>query len=200
MQENKLLTQLTPLSPTHFCDMSPHVRIFNPSIHRLSKPLQLIGKALTVEADGDLLPVIHAIDLAAPGDVLVISSGGAKCALIGEILTAAAKEKKLAGVVLDGYCRDIDAICALAMPLYAKGVYPAAGPKQKLGQLNIPIVCGDITVHPGDIIFGDDSGLIALSETELNELLPLAKKKKAAEIESIQKIKEGITLSRIFGH
>ncbi|MCX7114559.1 MAG: RraA family protein [Gammaproteobacteria bacterium] len=200
MTHHELTQQLATLSPTHFCDASPHVRIFNPSLHRMSKPLQLIGRAITVEAEGDLLPVIHAIELATPGDVLVIASGGAQHALIGEILTTAAKKKGVAGVVLDGYCRDIDAIYALSMPFYAKGMYPAAGSKQQVGQLNVPIVCGDITVHPLDIIFGDDSGLIALSDSELTTLLPAVHKIKAREIENIEKIQQGVALSRIFGH
>lgn len=198
MNHQELKENLRHLSTTHFCDASPQLRIFDPSLYSISKPQHFIGKALTVEAEGDLLPVMQAIELAVPGDVLVIASGGVKQALAGEIFTTAARNKGVAGIVLDGYCRDIDAIHSIAMPFYAKGFYPAAGTKQKLGQLNKSILCGGITIHPDDIIFGDDSGLIAMSKREFNELLPVANEIKAKEIKALEKLRQGAAWQSIF--
>lgn len=198
MKNQELATHLESLSTTHFCDASSKVRIFDPGIHNLTNNSRIIGKAFTVETNGDLLPVMQAIEFAEPGDVLVIASNGKKIALAGEIFSTAALQRGLVGMILDGYCRDIDAIRKLNFPFYAKGTYPAAGTKHKFGQLNVPIVCGDILIHPQDIIFGDDSGLIAMTEAEFISVLPIANEIREKETKALAKLQQGQTLQDIF--
>ncbi|KTD22002.1 DlpA protein [Legionella lansingensis] len=198
MKPQDLTAKLALLSTTHFCDASPNVKIFDSDLRCISENVRMIGKALTVQTDGDLLPIMQAIELAEPGDVLVISSGGVKTALAGEILSTAAMRKGVKGVVLDGYCRDVEAIRNFALPFYAKGSYPAAGAKLRLGQLNVPIMCSNVSVYPEDIIFGDDSGLIAMSADEMDKILPIATEIKAREIKALDKLQQGMTLSDIF--
>ncbi|KTC81529.1 RraA family protein [Legionella brunensis] len=198
MNLNEIADKLALLSTTHFCDASASIRIFDSAIGNLSNQARLVGKAFPIEANGDLLSIMQAIELANPGDVLVIASNGAQKALAGEILATAALKKGIAGMVMDGYCRDVDAIRALDFPFYAKGIYPAAATKHKLSPLNVPIVCGNIAIHPQDIIFGDDSGLIAMSYAELIMLLPVASEIKAKEVKALDKIQQGMALGDIF--
>lgn len=197
MKPSELNHKLASLSTTHFCDASPHIRIFDANIRRFSSPSSWAGRALTVVSDGDLIPVMQAIELANEGDVLVITSETQR-ALAGEIFSTAAQKKGIAGIVIDGYCRDISSIQNLSIPFYAKGTYPAAGTKHKLGKLNCPIVIGNITITPEDIIFGDDSGLIAMSEAEFHELLPIAIEIKNKELHALELLAKNKKLSDIF--
>lgn len=197
MKSHELNHKLASLSTTHFCDASPLVRIFDTNIRRLSSPGSWAGRAFTVLSEGDLVPVMQAIELANEGDVLIITAETQR-ALAGEIFSTAAQKKGIAGIVIDGYCRDINTIRNLSIPFYAKGTYPAAGTKHKLGKLNCPIVIGNITITPQDIIFGDDSGLIAMSEAEFSELLPIAIKIKNKEIQALELLEKNKKLSDIF--
>lgn len=198
MDRDDIKNKLDAISTTHFCDASPNIRIFNKNLICLSNIYPLIGRAYTVKTDGDLLPVIQAIESALPGDVLVISSGDSGHALFGELFTTAAQKKGITGIIIDGYCRDIAPIRSMAMPFYAKGIYPAAGTKHQLGQNNVPIHCNNLFINPGDIIFGDDSGLIALCEMEFIELYPKAQEIKNKEIKALKQLQEGKSLSDIF--
>lgn len=195
MKAHELQQKLQSLSTTHFCDASPHIRIFDINIQRLTKnSSSWAGRALTVLSEGDILPGFQAVELATEGDVLVMTAD-TYSAVVGEILTTAAKKKGVVGIVIDGYCRDIDAIRELSMPFYAKGMNPKAGTKDKLGQLNQSIMCGNIRIEPRDIIFGDDSGLIAMSEAEFHELLPIATEIKNKEIEVLARLKHSVDTS-----
>lgn len=197
MKPQALSNQLRTLSTTHFCDASPDIRIFDINIRKLAGPSSFAGRAFTVLSEDNILPGMRAVELLSAGDVLIIASN-TPLALIGEILSTAAKNKGIAGIVIDGYCRDIDAIRNLSIPFYAKGIHPVAAPKHKLGQLNQSISCGNINIDPQDIIFGDDSGLIAMSEAEFHELLPIAKEIKNKEVTALEKLKKNRQLSELF--
>ncbi|MDP3559646.1 MAG: AsnC family transcriptional regulator [Legionellaceae bacterium] len=196
MSNQELSSKLASLSTTHFCDASPNIRILEGSIYRLAGPSSWVGRAFTVLSEGDILPGIRAIELASAGDVLIISSN-TQHAVMGEILSTVAKNKGIVAIVIDGYCRDIDAIRNLSLPFYAKGTHPVAGPKNKLGQLNQSVVCGNISIEPQDIIFADDSGLIVMSEVEFCDLLPIATKIKNKEIIALEKLKKNMQLSEL---
>jgi 4-hydroxy-4-methyl-2-oxoglutarate aldolase len=97
MKSKELCHQLASLSTTHFCDASPDTRIFDTNIRRFSSPASWAGRAFTVLSEGDLFPVMQAIELAKEGDVLVITAGTQR-ALAGEIFSTAAQKKGLAGI------------------------------------------------------------------------------------------------------
>lgn len=188
---------LSEFSTTQFCDASKEIRVFESTIIRLAGSSPLIGKALTVAAKGDVLPVMKAIELASKGDVVVIAASTVH-AVIGEIISTVAVLKKIAGIVIDGYCRDIDAIKALDIPLYARGTYPIVGTKKLSGEINVPILCGNIQIKPGDIIFGDASGLIAMTQKELEELMPKVQDIKQKEDKILELIKQNTPIEKIF--
>lgn len=184
-------------STTQFCDASKDIRVFNSAISKLAGSSNLIGKALTVAANGDILPVMKAIQMAKTGDVIVIAAGTQR-AIIGEIIATVAVAKKIAGIVIDGYCRDIDAIQALNIPLYARGVCPIVGTKELTGEINIPIFCCDIKIAPGDIIFGDPSGLIAMTPVECETLLSKVQAIKQKEDRILELLKQKTPIEKIF--
>lgn len=151
--------------------MDGHLVPFNKSF--------LVGTALTVKApDADNLMFHKALDIAKPGDVIVVKSiGDPTRSLCGEIMMRYAKARGIAGFVIDGLIRDVDGARKLEnFAIYAKGVTPLGPYKNGPGEINVPIACGDQVVFPGDIIVGDDDGLVVIRPDEAETVLELARK------------------------
>jgi regulator of RNase E activity RraA len=151
----------------------------------------MVGTALTVKVGpGDNLMVHKAIDIARPGDVIVVDAGGiCTQAIIGEIMSAIAERRGAAGMVIDGAIRDADALAISPFPVYARGVTHRGPYKNGPGEINVPVVIGDAVINPGDIIIGDDDGLLALPQALANETIALAQdqaKKEAAMLKTIR--------------
>jgi 4-hydroxy-4-methyl-2-oxoglutarate aldolase len=156
---------------------------------------RVAGRALTIDVlPGDNLMVHFALTQASPGDVLVINGhGDTECALWGDILTLAAKQAGVAGVIIDGAVRDTEAIIALGFPVFARGVSIRGPQKKASGHINVPIVCGGATVHPGDIVLGDRDGIVVVPESNLDQVLATALKREEAEASLRQRISSGQT-------
>jgi 3-hexulose-6-phosphate synthase/6-phospho-3-hexuloisomerase len=121
----------------------------------------MVGRAVTVRTyPGDWAKPVEAIDLARPGDVLVIDAGGRAPAVWGELATESCIQRGLAGVVIDGAIRDVDAIRALGFAAFARCASPNAWEPKGFGEIGQPVVVGGVRVAPGDWIVGDDSGLV----------------------------------------
>lgn len=161
------------LSITHFCDAdsTQNVRVLDSGLRSFTPNPKMLGLAYTVKTEGDLLAVIKALESATDEHVLMIHSGNSAYAMAGEIFSSEAKRKKIAGIVIDGFCRDTASISQIGLPFYARGICPKACSKKKLGNLNVPIQCGGITISPGDVILGDEDGLIAIKLEEFPALL-----------------------------
>ncbi|MGQ0551727.1 MAG: orotidine 5'-phosphate decarboxylase / HUMPS family protein [Planctomycetota bacterium] len=121
----------------------------------------MVGRVLTVRTyPGDWAKPVEAIDQAQPGDVLVIDAGGRGPAVWGELATESCLQRKLAGVVIDGAIRDVDAIRALGFPAFARLACPNAWEPKGFGEIGAPVTVGGVRVATGDWIVGDDSGLV----------------------------------------
>jgi RraA family protein len=124
----------------------------------------LAGPALTVRTrPGDNIMVHKALDLAEPGDVVVVDAGGDLTnAIVGEIMSGYARQRGLAGIVIDGAIRDAQAIRAGEFPVYAAGVTHRGPYKDGPGEINVPIAIDGMVIHPGDLILGDADGLLCV--------------------------------------
>lgn len=144
----------------------------------------MLGTAFTVRCpEGDNLMFHKALEMAQPGDILVIAAGGSMHrALCGEIMSHTAMKAGIKGFVIDGCIRDIDEISTFEdFPVYAKGVTPNGPYKNGPGEINVPVaVCGQV-VRPGDILIGDQDGLLVVRPEEAAEL-----QKKAAAINEME--------------
>jgi RraA family protein len=155
---------------------------------------KLLGTAFTVKVpQGDNLMFHKAMDMAEEGDVIVIDAGGGTShAIFGELMINYCKLRKLAGVIVDGCIRDHDTISKLDFPVYAKGAIPNGPYKNGPGEINTIISFGGQIVHPGDIITGDEDGIIAIRPDEAKELADKAKNVEIKEKEIMDTmIKEG---------
>ena len=139
--------------------------------------VQLLGTAITVKAPiGDNLFFHEALDLAQPGDIIVVDGGsGCNRSLAGEIMIRFAQMKGLAGIVVDGCLRDSDGIETLTMPVYAKGVTLLA--------------CGGQVVFPGDILVGDKDGIVVIRPKDAEAVAKAAQEKKAKEDKTFASMK-----------
>ncbi|MFB6251053.1 MAG: 4-carboxy-4-hydroxy-2-oxoadipate aldolase/oxaloacetate decarboxylase [Halobellus sp.] len=156
----------------------------------------LAGTAITVKAaPGDNLIIHKAITMAEPGDVLVIDCDGyTDVGHIGELMCESCRAHGLAGLVIDGGYRDCREIAEMEFPVYGRGVNPQGPLKQDPGSVNVTIVCGGVSVDPGDIIVGDDDGLAVIPSDGAEEVLELARAKVESEDAVREEIQDGTYL------
>jgi RraA family protein len=138
------------------------------------RELRLIGRACTVKVfPGDNLMVHKSLDLANPGDVLVIdASSSMMTAVIGDLVSTKARHRGIAGVVVDGLVRDLDGILALGdFPVFARGTTPLGPLHRGPGEVNYPVSVGGIVVNPGDVVIGDADGVVVVPQESAESLL-----------------------------
>ena len=134
----------------------------------------------------------HAMDLAQPGDVIVVDGmGDMSNSLAGENMINWCAGRGIAGVVVDGAMRDVDAISKMNFPVYCVGAQPNGPYKNGPGEINVPIKCGDVTVMPGDLIVGDADGVVAIPRLDADEIFEKLRKKNEYEDKTAQAIKNG---------
>jgi regulator of RNase E activity RraA len=161
-------------------------------IHPLND-IPLLGVAITVKVPiGDNLMFHRALDIAQPGDVIVVDGAGAvDRSLAGEIMITYAWKKGLAGIVVDGSLRDLDGIKKSGISVYAKGICPQGPYKNGPGEINVPVCCGGIAVLPGDILVGDGDGVVVIRPEDAPEILEKARKKLADETQKLERYASG---------
>lgn len=153
----------------------------------------LAGPTITVKArPGDNLMLHKALDMADPGDVVVVDAGGDLTnALIGELMIAHAQTRGLAGIVINGAVRDLAAIRAGKFPIFAAGVTHRGPYKDGPGEINVNIAIDGMVIAPGDLILGDDDGLVVVPFEETEAVFAAANAKHQAETAQMAQIRGG---------
>jgi RraA family protein len=159
----------------------------------LAPGMAFVGQALTVQCMvADNAALHYALTVAWPGAVLTADAGGfLGNAVWGGILHYAAKKAGLAAVVVDGAMRDADSIGKMNFPVYARGINPRGPYKAGPGEINVPISCGGVVVHPGDIVAGDADGVLVIPRLDGDAVLARAKRKLAQEFATREAIEAG---------
>ncbi|MBK6658720.1 MAG: RraA family protein [Proteobacteria bacterium] len=177
----ELRQALLELDCASLADADKALRVMDVGLRAINTGVKLVGVARTVRCHEDFLAVIRALDAAVPGEVLVVDTQGSSRAVVGELFSMEAARRGLAGIIVDGPVRDVSTLRKLALPVYARGLCPMSGTIRELGALQVPVVCGGVAVKPGDIVMGDDDGLIVASAAEFRALLPAARAIEARE-------------------
>ena len=153
----------------------------------------LLGVALTVRVrEGDNLMIHKALALGKPGDVLVVDGAGAvERALIGDIMKNVAKMRGFKGIVIDGAIRDVAAYREDTFGCYARGVCHRGPYKDGPGEINVPVSIDGMVVHPGDIVIGDDDGVVFVSPAEAKAVAAASRKKLDDETKTLEGIANG---------
>jgi 4-hydroxy-4-methyl-2-oxoglutarate aldolase len=155
--------------------------------------LPLAGLAVTVSCrPGDNLMVHKALQVAEPGDIVVVCTGGnTSTAVFGELMCHTAAAKGLGGIVVDGAIRDVDRITKLGFPAYSRSVSPGACDKDGPGEINVPISCGGAVVMPGDIVVGDADGISVVPRAHAENVLAIVAELVEREAKRIAEIGRG---------
>jgi regulator of RNase E activity RraA len=164
-----------------------------PRLRPMHNGARMGGPALTVKCrPGDNLMIHKALDMAQPGDVIVVDAGGDLTnSLFGELMVSYAASRKLGGVVLNGAVRDIDFIAAGAFPIYAAGVTHRGPYKDGPGEINVPIAIDGMVIHAGDLVLGDADGLLCVPFEDCERVLAASRDKVAQEKVTLANIAAG---------
>lgn len=157
--------------------------------------LRVLGPAFTlVSPPGDNLTIHAALKLARPGDVLVIDSGDyTEQGAFGDVMATSAVALGIAGLVTNGGVRDAASIRDLGFAIFSRSISIKGTVKETLGPINQPIVLGGVTVHPGDLVIGDDDGLVVVPRAEIDEVLKVASQREAKEASIRAELAKGRT-------
>lgn len=151
------------------------------------------GSALTVVCrPGDNLMLHKALSLAAPGDVIVVATGGnLTSAVFGELMGRTAAAAAVGGLVVDGAVRDVEALTEIGFPVFSRSVCPGGCDKDGPGEINVPVACGGAAVLPGDIVVGDADGVAVVPRADAEEVLAAVEAIAERERGRIEEIRSG---------
>jgi regulator of RNase E activity RraA len=189
----ELVDAFAKLPVANVSDSMSRMTSAGPTLRPMHASGGMAGVALTIKArPGDNLMLHKAIDMAEPGDVIVMDAGGETTnALFGEMMLSYAIKRGVAGLVLNGAIRDSDAMKEINHPVFAAGVTHRGPYKDGPGEINVPIAIDGMVVHPGDIVIGDGDGVLAVPLDQAEDILEKARGKLDAETRQMQAIAEG---------
>jgi regulator of RNase E activity RraA len=169
-----LIERLLQIDVSALSDADKTLPVVDHAVRAMIPEVRMAGPAFTVVAEDDHLPVMTALAAAAPGDVLVIATNGGSRAVFGELFAGEARRRGLAGIVADGFCRDVRGLRRIGLPVFARGTTPRSGTTVTRAALGARIVCGGVAVSPGDVVFGDDDGLLIAASQRIVAALDTA--------------------------
>ncbi len=170
---SSLVEKFRDVPVANISDCMNRMFVMRSNLRPIGREHRLLGTAFTVKAPiGDNLLFNKALELAKPGDVIVVDdSGDMDHSLCGDIMYRIARARKIAGFVVDGCVRDVDYLAQVDFPVFAIGITPKGPYKNGPGELNVDIACCGQVVHPGDIIVGDQDGVLVIKPSDAPEIL-----------------------------
>lgn len=189
-----LIERFRAFETTDISDLLNRMYTMHHSITNLVNDKPLLGPAITVKLfPGDNLMLHKALDVAIPGDVVVVdTSGSDRNAVFGDLIANKALHRGIAGFIIDGLIRDLDGVRETGLPVYARGVTSFGPLHRGPGELNFAISCGGIVVHPGDLISADNSGVVVVSQQVVHSAALKLTAHKARMEKYIRDVKRGV--------
>ena len=198
MELNRLdrdfMQKFAEFSTPDISDLLNRLYAVDPSIACLtSRHHRLCGPACTVKVfPGDNLMVHKALDVAKPGDIVVIDAHGSSMnAVLGDLISTKAKHRGIAGFVVDGFVRDLPDLIELDFPVFARGATPIGPLHRGPGEINFPICCGGVVVNPGDLVVADGAGVVVIPQEIASELLERLQAQRANLAAYLDGVKHG---------
>lgn len=186
-------------------DCAPGARQIDPAIRPLraaGHQPRLFGRAVTVRVSPpDFGAMLHVLDLVGPGDVLCVDAGGdADTAMIGDILSGQVRRRGVAGLIVDGAVRDVGTLAGWDdFAVFARHITPRGPTGAALGTINGAITLGGVRVDPGDLMLGDDDGLVCLPPATVTGGLEPVRAKSEKEVIWETRLAAGDSAAEVFG-
>jgi len=191
---------LTKLGPALLSDAMKGAQTLSGAIRPLAAGTRVAGRARTVASYDDNSAVCVALPLMKKGDIMVIdANAGTDFAVWGDITALEAVKREIGGVVIDGVIRDSAAIRAMSLPLFCRGATPRGPGPFRQGLIDGAVRVGGVTVRPGDVIVGDDDGVVAIPLGDLEKVIENARAKEKVEAKYIAAVNSGGSLAKARG-
>jgi 4-hydroxy-4-methyl-2-oxoglutarate aldolase len=192
----KLVRKFMNLPSGNVCDAQGRTGALDHRIKPVSKKSQLCGTALTVDAGPrDNLAPWAALEFAKPGDIIVITTGEhLDCSVVGDIYVGMANNAGVAGIVTDGVVRDLPGINDVGIPVFARGISPNSPWKNGPGRVGLPILIGRVAVKAGDIVVGDQDGIVIVAREKAGDAARAIQAVLAKEKQMEAGVKAGLTV------
>lgn len=193
--DSSLVRSFVDLDAATVYEAAGRIGSVDPGIKALAPGIRVLGTAYTVACHPrDNLMLHKALQLALPGDVLVVSTGGYfNAGYWGGLMATSAVALEIAGLVIDGCVRDSAEIVEMGFPVFCRGTCIRGTTKGVLGKINHPMIFGDVLVHPGDLILGDDDGLVVIPQVKIKQVLEASNRRIEAEKIKADKLRQKIT-------
>ena len=174
-------------------DVMHRMQSLGGTFHAYGGRRRVVGPAFPVKArSGDNLMLHRAVDMAAPGDIIVCDGNGdLSVALMGDLMLGHAARRGIAGAVIDGAIRDVASLARMELGVWARGHTPAGPWKEGPGEIGTPISCGGQVVMPGDLVCCDEDGVVVVPMAEALEVIAAAEAHQAKETEAERAIQAG---------
>ncbi len=191
----ELMHKLGEFPSPEISDQLNRLYAVTPDIRCLTGPgHRLVGPACTVKVyPGDNLMVHKSLDIAQPGDVVVVDAGASRMnAALGDLISTKARHRQIAGFVVDGYVRDLPDILELDFPVFARGTTSIGPLHRGPGEINYPICCGGVVVNPGDVVVADAFGVVMVPRDNAEDVLERLVATKARLADYLAGVKKGV--------
>jgi 4-hydroxy-4-methyl-2-oxoglutarate aldolase len=167
--------------------------LLDPGIRPIQEGTRIAGSAVTVSCDpGDNIMVHAAVEVIEPGDVLVVATTSPSThGMFGELLATSVMTRGCVGVVVDAGVRDVFDLRRMGLPVWSRAIHAAGTVKAIPGSVNIPVVCGGVTVGPGDVVVADDDGVVVVERDRAVEVLEAARRRLEREEEVRARLSAG---------
>jgi 4-hydroxy-4-methyl-2-oxoglutarate aldolase len=191
----ELIEKFKPISVATVYEASGRKGFVNPKIKPIFRGMKLCGPAFTVQTvPGDNLMLHKALEKTQEGDIIVATVGDEyEYGYWGDLMSVQAKAKKLGGLAIDGCIRDSEEIIEMGFPIFSRGLAIRGTVKASLGLINYPINFGGTVVNPGDIILGDDDGIVIVRYEDCKEVLAKSKERVQKEEVKAKALMNGVT-------
>jgi 4-hydroxy-4-methyl-2-oxoglutarate aldolase len=188
-------------SPAWVSDAQSTMNTMDPGIKPVWPGARAVGPVFTARCLPESIITVHKALLEAPrGSVIVADGGGTHTgALFGELMATEARNRGIAGLIVDGAVRDTEALQALQFPVFARTITPRVGSNRRLGTTQEPIVCGGVPVHPGDIVLAAHDGVVVVPRVRLAAVVAAVQAVERKEADLRARLGRGEGLAEMLG-
>ena len=190
----KLITAFSNFGAATVYEAAGRIGSADPAIKPLDTGVRLLGAALTVRCHPkDNLMLHKALQIAQPGDIIVAATDGyPNAGYFGDLMATSAMARQVGGLAIDGCVRDSAEIIEMGFPIFCRGTCMRGTVKKTLGSVNHPVLFGDVVVNPGDLVLGDDDGMVIIPQSKMQAVLEATRQRIEKEKGKAAALKQGV--------